>query len=170
MPRHLPQDTFNGIAIGCALTKLVGKQGDEPFLDLIRTYKALYPDEDVQTLITDAQLASLDAEEVCEKICEALFAPFHLREENEKWEARYSVLIRLQRIIGEEADKTKPFWRRILGGARFNYENRPLPERIRKCQEDVNKAGMVLLARQLSEFDREWAKEFAKLKRDWLGR
>jgi hypothetical protein len=30
-------------------------------------------------------------------------------------------------------DKEKPFWKRILGGTRFNYSPFPLPDRNERC-------------------------------------
>jgi hypothetical protein len=56
----------------------------------------------------------------------------------------------LKGIIVEQANKKKPMWRRVLGGTMFNYETQPLPDRVARCNENIAKAGMLLLVKYAS--------------------
>ena len=140
MPRYMPQNVFESLAILRVMADLAGDDG--AYEKAVQQYRAAYPDEDFTDLDADISVAAVEVRNVSKSILKVI--PFF--DANEKQSAHFSILNELRKIVSELARKHKPLWRKIFGGTMSNYADEPLIGRIEKCRENVSKAGMQILA------------------------
>jgi hypothetical protein len=152
MPGYIPQDLFNYIAVTWAQTAFVkDPKFVERLSEAIDGYKYSYPAEDLKLLRDDIRKASHEVLGIAREVYEAAFRVF---DESKVDQMYFAILAEFGAIANEKARKERPWWRRILGGTRFNYESRPITNRVDSCKKRISVAAMIVLAKQLGETSR----------------
>jgi hypothetical protein len=139
MPRYMPQEVFDGLAIACGMSTLVGK--DDVLAAPLKKYRRSYPDENAQALVRDIFLAAIDVNKAADQCFDAIRS--EMRSDNEA-RIRLKIMNRLRLILTEQERQGKPLWR-IVSDKWFNYEKVPLFQRVEKCRDNVSQAAMLFV-------------------------
>ena len=137
MPRYMPQEVFDGLAVVCGMSTLLGKDDIlvKPLKDCLRSY----PNEGRGDLVHDVYLAAIDVNKAADH-CFDVFRREMGISDNEVRVVRFKIMDRLRLALIEQEREKKPLWRLVFGGAWFNYETVPLFRRVEKCRENVSRA------------------------------
>jgi hypothetical protein len=120
--RYMPQDVFNITVVVGAMALLTGKP--ETMDSTIASYRAMYPNE-TDRLKPDVMECGKSVRE----FVEGFWSDPGGMSVDEKLQYHFQSLTMLYKELQKRKDDGRPFWRRILGGARFNYSSAPIPER-----------------------------------------
>ena len=143
MARYMQQDLFDVLAVA-HVTLHHADPGTVPrkFGKLLLKYRRSYPDENMDVLVGDLLSLAPDIRKVADDIYQVLHRP---QDNPAKKSTYFSVLTTLSSVIQRQARRRRPWFKRIYGGTRFNYESSPLPERIDACRTNVREAGTLIL-------------------------
>ena len=138
MPRYMPQEVFDGLAIVCGMSTLLGE--DDILVKPLKDSRRSYPDENRKALVHDIYLAAIDVNQAADQCFDVFRMKMGINSDNEV-RVRFKIMDRLRlALIEQEREKKKPLWRLVFSGPRFNYETVPLFRRVEKCRENVSRA------------------------------
>jgi len=124
--RYMPLDLFTYCAASGALMRVLG--GDAEFRAALKSYYRDYPDEG-RELERDLDACAVEIV----RMCETFNRQFGNRPPAQVHDDLVGVTTWLTQEIkrmNEFIDsQSKPWWKRILGGTRFNYSASPIPDR-----------------------------------------
>ncbi len=132
--RYMPQDLYNLCVATAAMSK-AAKADHAHVHAMVSSYLRDYPSEG-QSLAREIDVC---AEELLR------MAPAFLRSFGEMTDRQLqedmvgfvvTVMNELKRVQ-QWQQKQRPFWKRILGGTRFNYSTTPIPDRQKACVETL---------------------------------
>ena len=147
MARHLPQDVFDVMAISQAMARVTPTPAlTKQLEDAVNGYRSAYPDENFDTLWGDLAVASTEVQSAALEIYDALF---DVGREDER-QVYFAILKELNELVVRKSRNQRPFLKRVFGGTRFNYETRPIVDKVKRCKENVASAAMMILTKQLA--------------------
>jgi hypothetical protein len=142
MPRYIPQDLFDDMAITFAMSLTVSKQQTAgEFLAAINRYRTSYPEENFEKLIIDLNDAGYEVGLVANQVCDALF------QTNVVGRAvkLFAILTELNELVMREARKKVPTWKWLLGRTLANYKRSPAGNRVARCKANVSLAALTII-------------------------